>query len=154
MELGSRNRNPIRSSRLGVCSAGFDTCAFCGDPEPKPVVFLDPRRKFWREERARAQVLRWERRHVGECCCPRLRKFEGKPTQFSPKARLLNLLGYKLPFDRHDWIVDRCGRDVRCAPFSHPPPPIRWSSPHFIEYLYLDINHICVIVIHTSYASY
>lgn len=21
--------------------------------------------------------------------------------------------GYKLPFDRHDWIVDRCGTDVR-----------------------------------------
>lgn len=21
--------------------------------------------------------------------------------------------GYKLPFDRHDWIVDRCGQDVR-----------------------------------------
>lgn len=20
---------------------------------------------------------------------------------------------YELPFDRHDWIVDRCGRDVR-----------------------------------------
>ena len=23
------------------------------------------------------------------------------------------MLGYKLPFDRHDWIVDRCGREVR-----------------------------------------
>ena len=22
------------------------------------------------------------------------------------------MLGYKLPFDRHDWIVDRCGREV------------------------------------------
>lgn len=21
--------------------------------------------------------------------------------------------GFKLPFDRHDWIVDRCGQDVR-----------------------------------------
>jgi cytochrome c heme-lyase len=21
--------------------------------------------------------------------------------------------GYKLPFDRHDWVVDRCGREVR-----------------------------------------
>ncbi len=21
--------------------------------------------------------------------------------------------GYKLPFDRHDWVVDRCGHDVR-----------------------------------------
>jgi cytochrome c heme-lyase len=22
-------------------------------------------------------------------------------------------MGYELPFDRHDWIVDRCGKDVR-----------------------------------------
>jgi hypothetical protein len=21
--------------------------------------------------------------------------------------------GFKLPFDRHDWVVDRCGREVR-----------------------------------------
>jgi len=25
----------------------------------------------------------------------------------------LNFLGFKLPFDRHDWVVDRCGTDVR-----------------------------------------
>lgn len=37
----------------------------------------------------------------------------GRPQEYSPKARLLNLLGYKLPFDRHDWIVDRCGEEVR-----------------------------------------
>jgi cytochrome c heme-lyase len=40
-------------------------------------------------------------------------KFCGKPQDYSPKARLLNLLGYKLPFDRHDWIVDRCGKQAR-----------------------------------------
>lgn len=39
----------------------------------------------------------------------------GRPQDYSPKARLLNMLGYKLPFDRHDWIVDRCGEEVRCA---------------------------------------
>lgn len=37
----------------------------------------------------------------------------GRPQEYSPKARLLNFLGYKLPFDRHDWIVDRCGREVK-----------------------------------------
>lgn len=40
----------------------------------------------------------------------------GRPQDYSPKARLLNLLGYKLPFDRHDWIVDRCGQEVRLVP--------------------------------------
>ena len=23
------------------------------------------------------------------------------------------IFSYELPFDRHDWIVDRCGKDVR-----------------------------------------
>ncbi len=23
------------------------------------------------------------------------------------------IIRYELPFDRHDWIVDRCGKDVR-----------------------------------------
>ncbi|BES96225.1 cytochrome [Nesidiocoris tenuis] len=31
----------------------------------------------------------------------------------SPRARIRQLMGYELPFDRHDWIVDRCGKDVR-----------------------------------------
>ncbi len=43
---------------------------------------------------------------------PKLKKFQGKPRDYSPKARMMNILGYSLPFDRHDWIVDRCGTDV------------------------------------------
>lgn len=48
-------------------------------------------------------------------CIPKLKKFMGRPQEYSPKARLLNFLGYKLPFDRHDWIVDRCGCEVLCG---------------------------------------
>lgn len=48
-----------------------------------------------------------------EGCMPRLKRFMGRPQEYSPKARLLNFLGYRLPFDRHDWIVDRCGREVK-----------------------------------------
>ena len=22
-------------------------------------------------------------------------------------------MGYELPFDRHDWVIDRCGKEVR-----------------------------------------
>lgn len=65
-------------------------------------------------ERAWAEVLVWERLHACDCPGgPRLKKFAGRPSDYSPKARLLNFLGFKLPFDRHDWVVDRCGRDVR-----------------------------------------
>lgn len=46
------------------------------------------------------------------CGGPKLIKFEGKPTQYTPKALFWRLLGYKLPFDRHDWTIDRCGEKV------------------------------------------
>ena len=59
------------------------------------------------------QVLQWEKLHQNRCGGPRLKKFAGRPQDYSPKARLLNFLGYKLPFDRHDWVVDRCGKEVR-----------------------------------------
>ncbi|KAL3868251.1 hypothetical protein ACJMK2_041082 [Sinanodonta woodiana] len=59
------------------------------------------------------EVLKWEALHAKECCNPRLKKFGGKAKEFSPRARIRNWLGYELPFDRHDWIVDRCGKEVR-----------------------------------------
>lgn len=31
----------------------------------------------------------------------------------SPLARVRSWLGGPLPFDRHDWYVDRCGKEVR-----------------------------------------
>jgi cytochrome c heme-lyase len=64
-------------------------------------------------ERAWAHVRAWEALHACECAEPKLLRFRGRPADLSPKARLLNLLGYKLPFDRHDWVVDRCGTEVR-----------------------------------------
>eukprot|EP00127_Corallochytrium_limacisporum_P005026 Clim_evm22s197 gene=Clim_evmTU22s197 len=61
----------------------------------------------WRE------VLKWEALHADQCRMPMLKKFQGKATEFSPRARMRSWLGYELPFDRHDWTIDRCGKDVR-----------------------------------------
>ncbi len=45
---------------------------------------------------------------------PKLYRFLGRPDQMSPKAFFKHrLLGYKKPFDRHDWYIDRCGEKVR-----------------------------------------
>jgi cytochrome c heme-lyase len=41
-----------------------------------------------------------------------LYSFTGLSTTMSPKARLNTLLGYTAPFDRHDWVVDRCGTRI------------------------------------------
>lgn len=64
-------------------------------------------------ELAWQEVLKWEAFHANECMNPKLKSFGGKAKNFSPRARIRNWMGYELPFDRHDWIVDRCGKEVR-----------------------------------------
>ncbi|KAL4889009.1 cytochrome c and c1 heme-lyase [Aspergillus ambiguus] len=69
-------------------------------------------------ERAWQQILDWESRAPRsdpgskKCGGPRLYSFRGlgvDPQFLSPRARINSLMGYQLPFDRHDWVVERCG---------------------------------------------
>eukprot|EP00741_Cyanophora_paradoxa_P010397 tig00020531_g10055.t1 len=66
-------------------------------------------------ERTWQEIGYWERRHQQCCDCENstLLKFKGRPDQLSPKALIRKWLGGPEPFDRHDWIVDRCGKEVR-----------------------------------------
>ncbi|KAI5124333.1 hypothetical protein M0805_008940 [Coniferiporia weirii] len=65
-------------------------------------------------ERAWGEVLGWERGWGSELCGGvKLVSFKGRPKDMSPRARFKSLLGYQAPFDRHDWIVDRCGTRMR-----------------------------------------
>eukprot|EP00624_Nannochloropsis_granulata_P003373 evm.model.NODE_27169_length_92994_cov_27.080458.13 len=71
------------------------------------------------------KVCEWEALHappsVGtsaagddEAPDPRLSRFLGKPDDISPKAWFKSLFGHPLPFDRHDWVVQRPdGTEVR-----------------------------------------
>lgn len=61
------------------------------------------------------QVTLWEDLHKvsGPGREPKLLRFIGRPDELSPKARLKVLFGHPEPFDRHDWVVDRGGREVR-----------------------------------------
>ena len=59
------------------------------------------------------RVLTWERLHCDECRNPMLLRFRGRPDDLSPLAMVRKLFGGGVPFDRHDWYVDRCGREVR-----------------------------------------
>mmetsp|Transcript_12847 Transcript_12847/g.41843 ORF Transcript_12847/g.41843 Transcript_12847/m.41843 type:complete len:280 (+) Transcript_12847:178-1017(+) len=64
-------------------------------------------------ERTWREILLWER-HYPECVDDlKLVRFGGVPDEPTPKARLFTAVGYKPPFDRHDWVVSRCGREVR-----------------------------------------
>jgi cytochrome c heme-lyase len=64
-------------------------------------------------EQAWQEVLKWEALHARECGNPKLKSFGGKAQDYSPRAKIRSWMGYELPFDRHDWIIDRCGTDVR-----------------------------------------
>ncbi|KAJ3218870.1 hypothetical protein HDU67_003825 [Dinochytrium kinnereticum] len=88
------------------------------------------------------------------CGTPKLLKFEGKPRDYTPKARIMNLLGYgfkrihirksdpfsssyTLPFDRHDWTVDRCGTKVRYVIDFYTGAPDKGGAP---ASMYLDVR--------------
>ncbi|CAG8732483.1 35565_t:CDS:2, partial [Racocetra persica] len=89
-------------------------------------------------EKAWKEILEWEKLHENHCGGPKLVKFQGKAKNITPKARLFNLLGYKLPFDRHDWVVDRCGKQVTYVIdfYSGQPDP---KLPHSVSF-YLDVR--------------
>eukprot|EP00054_Salpingoeca_dolichothecata_P038045 m.12734 g.12734 ORF g.12734 m.12734 type:complete len:205 (+) comp8185_c0_seq1:130-744(+) len=60
------------------------------------------------------KVLEWERLHSETFeQMPILKRFEGRPKDLSPKARIRHFLGYPLPFDRHDWYIQRGDSQVR-----------------------------------------
>lgn len=64
-------------------------------------------------EQAWKEILKWEALHADENAVPKLKRFGGKASEYSPRARIRHWMGYELPFDRHDWIVDRGGKEVR-----------------------------------------
>lgn len=59
------------------------------------------------------RVATWEKLHVDECRNPMLLRFLGRPDDLSPLAMARKLLTGETPFDRHDWYIDRNGKQVR-----------------------------------------
>jgi len=62
-------------------------------------------------EKTWQKVLQWEQATNGNNSDgdpPKLLKFQGRPTDLSPKAAFKHyILGHPLPYDRHDWTVER-----------------------------------------------
>ncbi|KAF2262294.1 cytochrome c1 heme lyase [Lojkania enalia] len=64
-------------------------------------------------ERAWMEIKQWEKGRGSEACGgPKLTSFSGLSSSLTPRARWNTLLGYTPPFDRHDWVVDRCGQQI------------------------------------------
>ncbi|KAK9461391.1 cytochrome c/c1 heme-lyase [Lipomyces oligophaga] len=90
-------------------------------------------------ERAWQEILRWERPMGAEVCGgPKLVSFAGDSKNLSPRAWINSLLGYQEPFDRHDWIIDRCGKQIEYIIdfYAGRPDPNNRNIPTF----YLDVR--------------
>ena len=55
------------------------------------------------------KIKKWE--EAAGCKEPSLRRFVGRSEEPSPLGRIRGL-GLGQPFDRHDWYVDRCGKET------------------------------------------
>ncbi|KAK9478606.1 cytochrome c/c1 heme-lyase [Lipomyces japonicus] len=90
-------------------------------------------------ERAWAEILKWESlAGTNTCGGPKLVSFSGDASNLSPRARINTLLGYQSPFDRHDWVVDRCGKKIEYIIdfYAGKPNPASPQIPSF----YLDVR--------------
>ncbi|KKA29672.1 hypothetical protein TD95_001360 [Thielaviopsis punctulata] len=89
-------------------------------------------------ERAWQEIKEWEAPYLAasKCAGPKLHSFAGLSTQLTPRARFNSLLGYQTPFDRHDWVVDRCGQTIDYVIDFYPGKPKPNGMPSF----YLDVR--------------
>jgi len=59
-------------------------------------------------------IMEYEELHSTSCESPKLARFHGMDGIYSVKAKLRHyLLRQPWPYDRHDWVVNRCGEEVR-----------------------------------------
>lgn len=63
-------------------------------------------------ERAWYQIMKWEEGRGDSCGGVQLTSFKGDSKKLTPKAWIKWIFGYQKPFDRHDWTVDRCGKEI------------------------------------------
>ncbi|KAL6852576.1 Cytochrome c1 heme lyase [Amphichorda felina] len=89
-------------------------------------------------ERAWKEICEWEEPYLTQSQCggPKLESFANKMNRMTPTARVKTLLGYTPPFDRHDWVIDRCGTRVEYVIDFYTGRPGGKAGPSF----YLDVR--------------
>ncbi|KAH7255338.1 cytochrome c/c1 heme-lyase [Fusarium redolens] len=89
-------------------------------------------------ERAWKEIKEWEAPYLKgtKCDGPKLESFANKMDRMTPTARFNTILGYTAPFDRHDWVIDRCGTRVDYVIDFYAGRPDGKGGPSF----YLDVR--------------
>ncbi|KAJ1921981.1 holocytochrome c synthase [Mycoemilia scoparia] len=101
----------------------YNALARKGMPAPEDDIEMMVQIHNFLNEGAWQEVLKWEAMHNDECPFPRLERLQGRPNELSPKARIYGWLYGTKPFDRHDWYVNRCGKQVRYVIDYYDAPP-------------------------------
>lgn len=87
-------------------------------------------------EGAWQEILDWESKAAPDSQ-PSLMRFTGMPNKLSPKAFFYSrFMGGQEPFDRHDWFVDRHGKEIRYVIDYYEAPNDEHGEPVF----FLDIR--------------
>ncbi|ANB13434.1 cytochrome c1 heme lyase CYT2 [Sugiyamaella lignohabitans] len=108
------------------------------DPNAKDMETIIPIHNAV-NERAWMEILKWEEGQGSEACGgPQLVRFEGDASKLTPTARWNMMFGIAKPFDRHDWMIDRCGTKVEYVIdfYTGKPNPLIPEMPSF----YLDVR--------------
>ncbi|CAG98941.1 cytochrome c1 heme lyase CYT2 [Kluyveromyces lactis] len=90
-------------------------------------------------ERVWNYIKIWEDGQGGDVCGGiKLTSFKGDSKKLTPRAWFRSsILGMTKPFDRHDWVVDRCGKQIDYVIdfYSNPEPEKNHLPP-----IYLDVR--------------
>lgn len=83
-------------------------------------------------------ILNWEKGKGGEECGGiKLSSFKGDAKKITPRAFIGHyLFGKDLPFDRHDWTVNRCGKEIDYVIDFYTTPVKEGEDPKF----FLDVR--------------
>lgn len=86
------------------------------DPEARDMQTVVPIHNAV-NERAWSHILMWEGSNneeaIQKCGGITLTSFKGDLKKLTPRAWINSTFwGYQKPFDRHDWVIDRCGTSV------------------------------------------
>ncbi|KAG6262430.1 hypothetical protein E4U49_003126 [Claviceps purpurea] len=95
-------------------------------------------------ERAWREIVEWEEPYLAGTSCktPKLESFANKNDRMTPTARFNTILGYTAPFDRHDWVIDRCGTriDYVIDFYAGRPDPAGKAGPSFYLHVRPKLN--------------
>lgn len=83
-------------------------------------------------------IQNWERGQGGEQCGGiQLTSFKGDAKKITPRAAIGHyIFGKDLPFDRHDWVVNRCGKEIEYVIDFYTTPVQAGDEPKF----FLDVR--------------